>query len=79
MNVATAGSVPVGDRGDQSKLSVEARWHSTAIHRDHLACFSAQSNIVLSRLFRCIICASLYERSAYATGVSPGPSVGPHM
>jgi len=26
-----------------------------------------------------IISASLYERSAHATGVSPGPSVGPHM
>jgi len=26
-----------------------------------------------------IISASLYERSAYATGILPGPSVGPHM
>jgi len=26
-----------------------------------------------------IISASLYERSAYATGVSRGPSVCPHM
>ena len=26
-----------------------------------------------------IISASLYERSAYVTGLSPGPSVRPHM
>jgi len=48
--------------------------NGTVLAIDILAKFSAS----VKTLEGPIISASLYERRAIATGVSPGPSVGPH-
>jgi len=43
-------------------------------------CLNTRKEVVKVTAAACyIISASLYERSAYATGVSRGPSVCPHM